>query len=157
MFSIVTSFACSDSRSFSASRVKSIVIGWPVKREFAMTRCSAPSSSRNVGANAFRDEEGDFLGQRDASGLRLADEDRHARLELRRLDRHRESPAEARFQALFEAVDFLRITIAREDDVMLAFQQRVERVEELFLRTILVREELNVVDQERIERAIRLF
>ena len=38
---------------------------------------------------------------------------------------------------------------------MLAFQQLVESVEELFLRALFSRKKLDVVDQERIERAVR--
>src|SRR5262249_25069412 len=62
--------------------------------------------------------------------------------------------AEARFQPILEPVDFLRITVAREDDLVLPFEELVERVEELFLRARLVREELDVIDEQRIERAI---
>ena len=85
----------------------------------------------------------------------FAHEDRDAGFQFRRLDRDRETPAEARFQPFFQAFDLLRITVARQDDLLLAFEQRVERVEELFLRAVLAGEELDVVDQQRIERAIR--
>src|SRR6185503_15410429 len=99
----------------------------------------------------------DFFRKRDADTQGLRHQNGYARLELRRLDGDGEAPPEARLQALFEPLYFFRIAVAAEDDVVLAFQQRVERVEELFLRTILVGKELNVVDQERIERAIRRF
>ena len=46
MFSMVMRRACSESRSLSASLVNSRVMGSPVKRELAITRRSAPSSSR---------------------------------------------------------------------------------------------------------------
>ena len=39
---------------------------------------------------------------------------------------------------------------------MIALEQRIEDVEELFLGTQLVRKELDVVDQQRIDRAIVL-
>ena len=39
--------------------------------------------------------------------------------------------------------------------MLLAFEQRVERVKKFFLRTVLVREKLDVVDEQCIERAIR--
>ena len=61
------------------------------------------------------------------------------------------------FRRSSRPVDFLRIAITREDDLLLAFEQRVEGVEELFLRALLAGEELDVVDQQRIERAIRLL
>ena len=94
-------------------------------------------------------------GSMHVRGLRLADENRHAGLELGRLDRNRETPSEAGFQAFFEARHFFRITVRGDDDLLLPFEQRVERVKKLFLRAILVREELDVVDEQRIERAIR--
>ena len=90
-------------------------------------------------------------------GLGLRHQDRDAGFEFRRLDRDREAPAEARLQALLEARDLLRVAVAGEDDLLLAFEQRVERVEELFLRLRLAGEELDVVDQQRIERAVGLL
>jgi hypothetical protein len=38
---------------------------------------------------------------------------------------------------------------------LLPFEQRIEGVKELFLRAVLVCEELDVVDQERVERPVR--
>src|SRR5688500_13926186 len=96
----------------------------------------------NVRTNAFRDEERDFLRQRDTRALRLRHENRDARFDFRRLDGDREAPSETGLQPFLQAVDLFRIAVAGEDDVVLAFEQRVERVEELFLRAILVREEL---------------
>ncbi len=63
-------------------------------------------------------------------------------------------PAEARLQPLLETVDFLRVAIAGQDHLLLAFEQRVEGVEELFLRAVLAGKKLDVVDQQRIEGAI---
>jgi hypothetical protein len=77
--------------------------------------------------------------------------DRGAGLEFRRLDRDRQTPSEAGFQPFFEPRDFLRIAIAGEDHLLLSLEQRIERVEELFLRTFLAGEELDVVDQQRIQ------
>src|SRR5262245_51233387 len=99
----------------------------------------------HVRTNALRDEERDFFRQPRTRGLCLRDENRDARLQLRRLDRLRKAPAEAGFQPILEPVDFFRITVAREDDLMLTFEELVERVEELFLRARLVREELDVI------------
>ena len=38
---------------------------------------------------------------------------------------------------------------------MLAFEQRIEGMEELLLRMLLAGEELDVIDQQRMQRAIR--
>ena len=126
-----------------------------MNREFAITRFNAPSSSRTFERMRFAMKNATSSGSMHVRRLRLADENRHAGLELRRLDGNRETPSEAGFQALFETRYFFRITIAGDDHLLLAFEQRIERVEKFFLRAILVREELDVVDEQRIERAIR--
>src|ERR1700680_4584682 len=120
MFSTVISRACIDSRSFSASLVNSTVIGWPVKREFAITRRSAPSSSRTLERMRFAMKKATSSGSSTPENCAL----------VRRLDRHRQPPPETRLQALLETVDFLRIAVAGEDDLVLALEQLVEGVEE---------------------------
>ena len=50
--------------------------------------------------------------------------------------------------------DFLRIGVAGDDDLLVRLDQRVEQVEELFLRAALAAEELDVVDQQQVERAV---
>ena len=52
-------------------------------------------------------------------------------------------------------VDLARIAVAGQDDLVLALEQRVEGMEELFLRVLLAGEELDVVDQQRMQRAVR--
>ncbi len=89
-----------------------------------------------------------------AIGVGLLQQDRHAHLELRRLERHREAPAEARDQPLLDAGDFLRVGVAGDDDLLVRLDQRVEQVEELFLRAALAAEELDVVDQQQVERPV---
>src|SRR5690606_1507470 len=109
----------------------------------------------NVRADPLRDEERDLLGQSLLLGGCLAHQDRDARLELRRLYSDGEPPAEARLQPFLEPRDFLRVAVARQHDLPMALEQCVESMEKLFLRSLLVREELDVVDQQRVERAIR--
>ena len=147
---MVTSFACSDSRSLSASLVNSSVIALAGEARVGDHAAQRALELAHVGADALGDEERHFLRQLDADGLRLGHEDRHAGLELRRLDRHRESPAEARFEPLLQALDLLRVAVAGQDHLVLAFEQLVEGVEELLLRALLAGEELDVVDQQRI-------
>ncbi len=152
---MVTSLSCSASRSRSASLANSSVMARPVKRELAITRRSAPSSSRTLERMRLAMKKATSSGSSTPAALRLGHQDRDAGLELGRLDRHREAPAEARFEPLLEPVDLLRVAVAGEDHLVLALEQRVERVEELFLRALLAGEELDVVDQQRIERAVR--
>ncbi len=100
------------------------------------------------------DEERDLLVHPHAHRLRLGEQDRHAHLELGRLERHGQAPAEARDQALLDAGDLLRVGVAGDDDLLVRLDQRVEQVEELLLRAALAAEELDVVDEQQVERAI---
>ena len=63
----------------------------------------------------------------------------------------------ATLQALLKSIHFLWVAIAGEDDLLLSFQQRVEGVEEFLLAAVLAGEELDVVDHQRIDRAVRLL
>ena len=78
--------------------------------------------------------------------LRFFHQDRHACFQVWRLHRYRQAPAEARFQALLNTFYFLGVTVASEDHLLTALEQRVECVKELFLGAIFVGEELNVID-----------
>jgi hypothetical protein len=51
-------------------------------------------------------------------------------------------------------IDLLRVAIAGQDHLLLALEQGVECVKELLLRALLLGKELNVVDEQRIERAV---
>src|SRR5438093_13325305 len=48
----------------------------------------------------------------------------------------------------------LRRTIGRDDDLLVDLVQRVEGVEELFLRPVLSGKELDVVDEQHVYRAV---
>ena len=47
-------------------------------------------------------------------------------------------------------LELLRVLVARDDDLLVRLVERVERVEELFLRLRLAGEELDVVDEEQV-------
>ncbi len=87
----------------------------------------------------------------------LAHQNGDARFQFRRLDGNGKAPAEARFQSLLESVDFLRVPIAGQDHLLLTLEQRVEGVEEFFLRAVFSRKKLNIVDHETIQRSIGRF
>src|SRR5258706_4015880 len=108
----------------------------------------------NIRANMLGDEERHVLIEVHAIVLRLLEEDRHAHFQLGWLDRDRESPAEARDQALFDAGHFLREAVAGDRYLLVRLEKRVERVEELLLRPRFSDEELHVVDQEEVERTV---
>ena len=107
-----------------------------------------------VRADVLGDEEGDFLGHGDRLGFGLLQDDGDAHFKLRWLDGHRETPAEARDQALFHAGDLFRVGVAGDDDLLVRLDQRIESVEELLLGAALVGEELYVVDQQQVERVV---
>jgi hypothetical protein len=81
----------------------------------------------------------------------LALENRDPGFQLRRLDGHGQSGAEARFQPIFQSGDFLGIAVAGQDDLLAAFQQAVEGVEKFFLGALLARQKLHVVDQQGVQ------
>lgn len=108
----------------------------------------------HVAAQVLGDEERHFLGHRHAFGLGLAQQDRHAHFEFGRLDRDRQAGIEARDQAAVDARQFLRIGIAGDDDLLALRHHRFERIEEFFLRAVLAGEELDIVDQQQVERMV---
>jgi len=113
-----------------------------------------PFQFAHVRADALGDEKSDLVRQRGLRLFGLAMEDGHSRLQLRRLDGDRQSPAEARFQAFLQAVDLLRVAVAGQDQLLIPLQQCVKGVEELLLGTLLARKKLDVIDQQRIQRTI---
>ena len=86
--------------------------------------------------------------------VRLAHQDGDAGLQLRRLDRHGQAPAEAGLEAILDTVDLFRIAIRGEDYLLVAFEQGVEGMEELLLGALLVGEELDVIDEQGIDAAV---
>ena len=85
-----------DSRSRSASRASAIVDLLLVEARVGQDLAQRAFEFAHVGAHVLGDEEGHFLGHLGAFGARLVDQDRHAHLELGRLDRHRQAGIEAR-------------------------------------------------------------
>ena len=71
-----------------------------------------------------------------------------------RLDLDDEPALEARAQPLLEPLDRLGRVHAREDDLPPVVEQAVEDVEELFLRALLPRALVDVVENERVDHAI---
>ena len=108
----------------------------------------------HVGAHVLGDEEGDVLGHRRRLLVGLLHQDRDPHLELGRLDRDGQPGVEARGQALVDVDQSLRIGVAGHDDVRALGEQRLEGVEELLLRALLAGEELDVVDQQQVERVV---
>ena len=66
---------------------------------------------------------------------------------------NRQAPTQARLQARLQILHFLGKAVAGQDDLLLAIEQRIEGMEELFLGGVLAGEKLDVIDQQRIDRA----
>ena len=57
-------------------------------------------------------------------------------------------------QPLLQGEDRLGRPVGREDDLLAVLVDRIERVEELFLGAFLVRDELDVVDEQQVDPAV---
>ena len=119
-----------------------------------MTRLSAPSSSRTLERICLAMKKATCSSSCQARRGGLGEQDGDAHLEFRRLERDGEPPAEARDEALLDPGDLLRIGVAGDDDLLVRFDEGVEKVEELLLRAVLAAEELYVVDQQEVERPV---
>ncbi len=115
---------------------------------------SAPSSSRTLARTFLATKKATSSGIGVAFWLGLLHQDRDPHLELGRLDRDRQPGVEARGQALVDVDQPLRVGVAGHDDVRALGEQRLEGVEELLLRALLAGEELDVVDQQQVERVV---
>ena len=104
----------------------------------------------HVAAHLLGQQEGHVVGNLRAALMGLGQHDRRTRLEVRRVDRHAQAPRQSRLQARFQALHLARVAVAGQDDLLAAVEQRIEGVEELFLRAVLAGEELDVVDQQRV-------
>ena len=126
----------------------------PVTEEYAISFTSAPSSSRTLDLVLVAIKMRTSSGKRDAFRFGLLVEDRHLGFEVGRLDVHHQAPLEARAQAFHQAGRIIGRRIARDDDLLLVLVELVEGVEEFFLRALLAGEDLNIVDQQHVRRAI---
>ena len=111
----------------------------------------------NVGAHVFGDEEGHFFRHLRALQARLGNQNRHPHFQLGRLDGNRQAGIKARHQSLVNIGETFRVGIAGHHDMAFFGQQRFKRVEEFFLRSIFVGEELHIVNQQQIQRVVTLF
>src|SRR5438105_661254 len=68
--------------------------------------------------------------------------------------RHREAPPESRDETFLDAGNFLGIGIAGDYDLLVGLDQRIEEVEEFLLRPALAAEKLDVIDEQKVERAV---
>ena len=84
---------------------------------------------------------------------RLGLQDGDARLVRRPVDARHQTAVEAADEALLEVGDLRRCRVRAEDDLPPALVERVERMEELFLRLLVLGEEVDVVDHQHVRVA----
>src|SRR3989442_1434214 len=81
--------------------------------------------------------------------LRLLSQDRDTVFQIRVPDVGHQTPFEAGDQPILEPRDLFRRPIRGEHDLLVPLEQRVERVEELFLRHFLALEEVQSSTRKR--------
>ena len=155
MVGAVISGACeSGMRSRSTISASAASTGCWFSDANAVTRISAPSSSRMFASTRDRDELQDVARHRQPVLRRLLAEDRDARLELGRLDVGDQAPLEPRPQPVLQRLEALGRPVGADDDLLVRVVEGVEGVEELFLRTFFALQELDVVDEQDVDVAV---
>ena len=96
------------------------------------------------------------VGNFDVIVLRAVPKDRRSRFQIRHLNIRDKTPFKARGKPLLQRLDLLRRTVRADDDLLARVVQRIERVEELLLHRLLARDELDIVDHQKIHVAVAL-
>ncbi len=104
----------------------------------------------DVRIELFREEFLDLVRKLKSDALRLIFEDRKTQLVIRERYVRENSALEAAPYSVLKSGEILRRTVGGEYDLLMLLVEGIERVEKLLLRRILARDELNVVDQQRI-------
>ena len=138
-------------RTISASWVST---GCRLSDANAVTRISAPSSSRMLRSMRSRDELQHVAGHGQPVLRGLLAQDGDARLQLGRLDVGDQAPLEPGAHAVFQGLQPLRRPVGGHDDLLVGVVQGVEGVEELLLRAFLALQELDVVDEQHVDVAV---
>ena len=134
-----------------ASRACAGVSGVSLTAWNAMSRLSAPSSSRTLSMPSAATRLEHALAERGAALLRLAAQDRDAGLVVGRRDVDDEPAGEAADQALVERLDLGGRPVAGEDDLPVGRLERVGEPQQLRLHLAPVGEELHVVHQQQVD------
>ena len=108
----------------------------------------------DVGLHVLGDEVEDVVGKRRSEARGLPSGDLQARLIERGLELADHPLLEPADQALGQRRDLERRRVARQDDLAVPLVQLVERVEKFFLAAVLVRDEVDVVDDQDLGLAV---
>src|SRR6266496_4828923 len=112
--------------------------------------------STDICANAAGKKLKNFVPQYDLHAARFFPQDRHARLDVRRLKLRGQPPFKARNQAVLQIRNLGSGQVAGKDNLFMSIEKRIESVKEFFLGTLFATEKLDVVYQEEIDLAIAL-
>src|SRR5712691_1152850 len=99
---------------------------------------------RNIFRNVVR--------QAEAFVLRFFLQNGDLSLEIRRLDVRDQSPLKPRAKPLLDGIDVLRQAVRGDNDLLLLLVERVEGVKKFFLRPLFSGDELDIVDQQNVDR-----
>ena len=86
--------------------------------------------------------------------LCLFGQNRYARFEIRCLNIAHQAPLKTRHEATLQACNFRSGAITAQNELFLSFEKFVEGVEKLLLYAFLVRQKMNVVNQQHVGFAV---
>ena len=107
----------------------------------------------HVGVDLLGDQRQDVVADVEVLKLRLLAQDRQPRFKIRPLDVRHQAAFKAAAQALLQLLNLLGGLIGGHHDLLAGLAQVVEGVEELLLRAMLARDELDIVHHEDIHVA----
>ena len=111
----------------------------------------------NVLAHRLSDRPNDLVVKGNAFFLAFCLEYRDPRFKVRGANIRNHAPLKTRDEAIFDSSDGFRRTVRTDNDLLIALMEGVEGMKEFFLRLFLASDELDVVDEQNIDRAIRFF
>ena len=127
------------------------------QRRIGDDACQYPLHHTHIAFYIGSDQLDDLVRQTGMLCLRLLPQDRDPRLQVRGLDIDRQAIGEPRAQPVLQLVQILWRPVARNDDLLVRFAQRIEGVEKLLLGPRLVLQELDVVDDQAVDGAVLLL
>ena len=149
---VISGPAASAIRSLSTISASARSTACRLRLANAVTRISAPSSSRMLRGDLAGDELQHLRRRVEPLLGGLLAQDRDPGLQLGRLDVGDQAPLEPVAQPVLQGDQLLGRAVAGDDDLLVGVVQRVEGVEELLLRLLLVLQELDVVDEQDVDR-----
>src|SRR5205823_13498545 len=90
----------------------------------------------------------------DLHAARFLPQNRKSRLDRRRLQLCCQAPLKTRDEAMLEIRNLRRRPVAREHDLFVAVEERIERVEKFLLGTFFATEKLNIVNAKQVGLAV---